>query len=146
MVERWGAQEGVGFEVGQSVRFRRDVKDSLMMNVRAREGDEGEIVHVLPKLDPPAVVVKLDNPRIQGTSRVIVQLELVELALPISLTDVIARKASMAAHPSSQKASGTGSLPVAGPAGAPVHSELAPVIPIGRKHAEGLRGRVRARA
>ncbi|HKU10029.1 MAG TPA: hypothetical protein VJQ61_02210 [Sinomonas sp.] len=68
------------FAVGQSVVFRRGVKDPFLSQVRVVEGDTGEIVHLLPDLSPGAVVVKLESPRVQGFSRVVVPRELLQLA------------------------------------------------------------------
>ncbi|HKU11212.1 MAG TPA: hypothetical protein VJQ61_08290 [Sinomonas sp.] len=68
------------FAVGQSVVFRRGVKDPFFSQVRVVEGDTGEIVHLLPDLSPGAVVVKLESPRVQGFSRVVVPRELLQLA------------------------------------------------------------------
>lgn len=126
------------FGVGEAVRFRRDVKDPLLANVRANEGDEGEIVHVLPHLVPPAVVVKLESPRLPNITRVIVQTELLELT----------RTASMAAHPASHRIGAVRTLPVARSRrqDVPRISGLAPVIPIDRSHADDAPRRTRARA
>ncbi|WP_138417406.1 hypothetical protein [Sinomonas gamaensis] len=127
-----------GFGVGEAVRFRRDIKDPFLANVRVSEGDEGEIVHVLPHLVPPAVVVKLENPRLPNITRVVVQTELLELT----------RKPSMAAHPSAHRIGVVRTLPVARSPrqNAPRISGLAPVIPIGRGHADDGQRRTRARA
>jgi hypothetical protein len=77
-----GAGTGALFEVGERVRFRREVKDPAMAQVRAATGDLGVVVHVLSGLSPAAVVVKLDRARVSEFARLVVPAERLELDFP----------------------------------------------------------------
>lgn len=68
------------FAIGEVVRFRRAVKDPFLAEERVREGDAGEVAHVLAGLDPVGIVVRLDTPRVPGFARIIVTEDHLELA------------------------------------------------------------------
>ncbi|WP_138444148.1 hypothetical protein [Sinomonas susongensis] len=145
--------------VGEQVRFLGSMPDPLLTGMRARKGDTGEVVHVLPGLFPRAVVVKLDKPRTEGFYRLVVAEELLELVFTAGLdpsdeeaaalvaeAEALARRASMAQHPSGSVHRGN-SLPVtvlraasaSGPRRQPAlgATGLAAVVPLGSKGPAG---------
>ncbi|WP_138418839.1 hypothetical protein [Sinomonas gamaensis] len=85
MAQEQRAAEGALFAVGERVRFRREVRDPAMAQIRAARGDLGVVVHVLSGLSPAAFVVKLDRARLPEFARLVVQAEQIELDFPLGM-------------------------------------------------------------